>query len=329
MTLATLAPYMMQASIVLTVATLGLHARRGDVRSLLADHGRLARSLLAMDGVMVLLAVAVALAFPLYPAVKVALVALAVSPVPPLLPKKELKVGGSSSYAVGLLVVSAVVSVVVVPAAVYLVGPSIGDPRHLSANAVAQVVATTVLVPLAVGIVLRRLAPGLVDRVTKPVTTLCTVLFAVAALTIVAAAWRPIASLVGNGTLLAIALFWATGLAAGHLLGGPAREDRVVLALSTASRHPAVAIAAGTAIAPGETRLLAAIVLYLLVGGVLSAVYLRLLGPVPAAAAPDVPPYALERFADDDDATSPRIVHSASRTEGLTRSRPSRRNEPR
>jgi bile acid:Na+ symporter, BASS family len=289
MTLATLAPLMMQASIVLTVTALGLRARRGDVQSLLADRGRLARSLLSMHVVMPLLAVALAVAFDLHPAVEVALVALAVSPVPPLLPKKELKAGGRGSYAVGLLVVSAVLAVVTVPAAVALVGPEVGDPRHLSPNAVARLVATTVLVPLAAGIVIRGLAPGFANRAVKPAVSLSTLLFSAAALLVVAASLRSILALMGNGTLLAIAVFSATGLATGHVLGGPAREDRVVLALSTASRHPGVAIAAGAALAPGETRMLAAVVLYLVVGGVLSAAYLRLLGHAPMAAGPGGP----------------------------------------
>lgn len=289
MTLATLAPMMMQASIVLTVTALGLRARRGDVRSLLVDRGRLSRSLLSMHLVMPLLAVALAAAFTLHPAVEVALLALAVSPVPPLLPKKELKAGGRGSYVVGLLVVSAVLAVVVVPAAVSLLGPHVGGPRHLAPNEVARLVATTVLAPLAAGVVLRSLAPGLADRAVKPAVSLSTVLFTIAAVLVVAASLRSILSLVGNGTLLAITLFSATGMATGHLLGGAEREDRVVLALSTASRHPGVATAAGAVLAPGETRMLAAIVLYLLVGGVLSATYLRLLGHPGMAAGPGGP----------------------------------------
>lgn len=289
MTLATVAPLMMQASIVLTVTALGLRARRGDVRSLLADRGRLARSLLSMHGVMPLLALALVLAFGLHPAVEVALVALAVSPVPPLLPKKELKAGGRGSYVVGLLVVSAVLAVAVVPAAVALTGPYVGGAGRLSPDAVARLVATTVLVPLAAGVVLRRLAPGFADRAVKHAVRLSTILFSTAAVLVVAASLRSIASLLGNGSLLAITLFSATGMVTGHLLGGPERENRVVLALSTASRHPGVATAASAVIAPGETRMLAAIVLYLLVGGVLSRVYLALLDHPAMAAGPGGP----------------------------------------
>jgi BASS family bile acid:Na+ symporter len=289
MTLATVATLMMQASIVLTVAALGLRARRGDVRSLLTDRGRLARSLLAMHLVMPLLAVGLAMAFDLHPAVEVALVALAVSPVPPLLPKKELKVGGRDSYAVGLAVVSAVIAVAMVPAAVSLAAPRTGGQGHLSPNAVARLVATTILVPLAAGIVLRRLAPGWVDRTAKPAVRLSTFLFITAALMVVAASLPSIVSLIGNGTLLALTLFSATGLATGHLLGGPAREDRVVLALSTASRHPGVAIAAGAVLAPDETKVLAAIVLYVLMDAALSSAYVRLLRHAAMAAGPVAP----------------------------------------
>jgi BASS family bile acid:Na+ symporter len=286
MTLATLATLMMQASIVLTVAALGLHARRGDVRSLLADRGRLASSLLAMHLVMPLLAVGVAVAFDLHPAVEVALVALSVSPVPRGRPWRGVGGGGRASYAVGLAVVSAVLAVVIVPAAVSLVASHVGSQGHLAASAVARLVASTVLVPVAVGVALRRLARGFVDRVARPAVRLSALLFTTATLLVVAASLRSIVPLIGNGTLLAITLFLVAGLATGHLLGGPAREDRVVLALSTASRHPGVAAAAGAALAPGETRVLAAIVLYLLMDRVLSSAYLLLIRHPAMAAAP-------------------------------------------
>ena len=44
-----------------------------------------------------------------------------------------------------------------------------------------------------------------------------------------------IAGVIDGRTLLAIAAFVLVGLAAGHVLGGPAPENASVLALSTAS----------------------------------------------------------------------------------------------
>ena len=68
-----------------------------------------------MNVVMPLVAVGLVVAFDLPLPVKIALVALAISPVPPLLPNKEATAGGRVSYAIGLLVALALFSIVIVP----------------------------------------------------------------------------------------------------------------------------------------------------------------------------------------------------------------------
>jgi bile acid:Na+ symporter, BASS family len=87
-------------------------------------------------------------------------------------------------------------------------------------------------------------------------------------------AWPAISSLIGNGTLFAFALFVLVVLATGHWLGGPDPQDRTVLALSTASRHPGVAMAIAQANFPGQKLVVGAILLYLIVNVILSALYL-------------------------------------------------------
>jgi BASS family bile acid:Na+ symporter len=79
----------------------------------------------------------------------------------------------------------------------------------------------------------------------------------------------------GNGMLLAFAAFVATGLLVGHLLGGPEPENRVVLALATASRHPGIAIALAQSAFPAQKLVVPAVLAYLLVSAVVSAAYLR------------------------------------------------------
>lgn len=281
-TLATLVPAVLKASIVLTVLAFGLGVRRGDVQAVFRDPWKPLRSFVAMDVVMPLLAFGLAMAFDLNPAVKVALVTLSVSPVPPLLPRKELKAGGSGSYAAGLFATSALVSVLTVPLVVRLVGRVTGDPLRMAPEEVATLVVATVLGPLAAGIAIRRVAPAFAQGAATPLSVLAMVLLVAACVPLLLTARGPVMSLVGNGTLLAIGIFTLVGLVAGHLLGGPERRDRVVLALSTASRHPGVAIAAGAAIAPGEKRVFAAVLLYLLVSAVLSAIYLRTFGRIPS-----------------------------------------------
>ena len=67
---------------------------------------------------------------------------------------------------------------------------------------------------------------------------------------------------------------WLVGLAIGHLLGGPAPENRTSLAISTASRHPGIALALAQANFPAEKLVLAALLLYLLINAIVSIPYI-------------------------------------------------------
>src|SRR5215470_11000596 len=103
MTLMLVIKLAIMASVFLLVFAIGLKATLRDFNYLFRHPGLLARSLLSMNGVMLLFAIAVAALFNIHPAIKIALVTLAVSPVPPILPTKQEKAGGSESYAIGLL----------------------------------------------------------------------------------------------------------------------------------------------------------------------------------------------------------------------------------
>lgn len=274
MDIATLIPLALKASIVLAVFGLGLTASPRDVTCLLRSPERLARSLLSMYVAMPLVAAVIAAAFDLHPAVEIALLTLAVAPVPPLLPRKAMKAGGQASYAIGLLVAAAVLAIVFTPLAVALLGRAFGVPARMPPAAIARLVLLTVLAPLAAGLLARRGAPALAERAAKPITLAATAMLVASALPIFFTAWPAIESLVGNGTLIAIATFVLVGLGVGHLLGGPDHDDRTVQALSTASRHPGIALAIASANFPEQKLVPAAILLYLIVSAVASLPYL-------------------------------------------------------
>jgi BASS family bile acid:Na+ symporter len=264
MDLAALLPHAITLSIVLLVLGLGLHATWRDAFYLFHHPGLLFRSVLAMNVIMPLVAAGLVLAFDLPLAVKVALVALAVSPVPPLLPKKEFKAGGDTSYAIGLLVAIAVLAVVTVPVAVSWFSSAFDRAGTISPLKVANTVLTTVLVPMAIGIALHRWRPDWARRIARPLAMFGLVLLVVSALPVLVGLWPAVRALVGNGTVLAIVTMAVIGLAVGHTLGGPDADTRTVLALSTSARHPAVSL--GVAVGSGvETQpALAAILLYLI-----------------------------------------------------------------
>jgi len=117
--------------------------------------------------------------------------------------------------------------------------------------------------------------PALAERLAQPLSQAATVLLIVAVLPVLFTSWHAIVSLIGNGTLLAIVVFVVAGLAIGHLLGGPDSDDRTVLALSTACRHPGVALAITSANFPEQKLVPAAVLLYLLVSAIVTIPYLN------------------------------------------------------
>lgn len=290
MDLASLVQWGLKASVFLTVASIGLGAGWRDAAFLLARPRRLGRAMAALFLVMPLLAVGLAIAFHFHPAVEVAMIALAISPIPPLMPRKVVKAGIGFSFAIGLVVAASLVAVVVIPLVVDLLGLLLGRAAHITMGTVFRVVLLTVILPLGAGMALRALVPGLADRFGPRLGDAAALLMLACLLPTIVAVWPQIAGLVGNGTILALVVFTAAGLATGHLLGGPEAEDRVVLALATGCRHPGVALSIAMAQPWGGPEKLGAVVLYLMVGAVLSLGYLawcrrrrRLSGPAGAA----------------------------------------------
>lgn len=272
---ATLVPRVLTTSYVLMVVALGLDAHIEDVRILLTRPSLFVRSLLSMDVIMPIVAVALAYTFALNPAVEIALVALALSPVHTILPRKQVQAGGRASYVHGLFFFAGLVAIVFIPVALEVVERVFNVPLHLAPAVVAKIVLTTVLGPLAIGAAIKALMPGVAAKIARPLGLLATVLLLPVVVLVLAKGWRDMVSLVGHGALVAFGVFVITGLVAGHLLGGPEPEDSAVLALATSTRHPGVAMTIAAANFPDQKLVLPAVLLFLIVSAILELPYIR------------------------------------------------------
>jgi len=215
------------------------------------------------------------LLFDLNPVIKIALVTLAVSPVPPVLPAKQEKAGGSASYTIGLLVATALVSAFLVPLAIGLLSSSFDIEMHEPASAIASVVLLSVIVPLLAGVVIRHFIPDLAKRIERPISRFATVLLIVAVVPVLFIAWHAIHALIGDGIVVMLVLFTLIGVGVGHLLGGPNPDDRTVLALATGTRHPGVALAIASLNFPDEKAVMAVVLYHLVIGAIVSIPYVR------------------------------------------------------
>jgi BASS family bile acid:Na+ symporter len=242
-----------QVSIVTTVFGFGLGATRADLEYVLRRPRALTVSLLAMFVVMPVVALALELYLDLPHPTRVALVVIALSPVPQLLPRTEIASGGRASYAYGLAFAVSALSLLLVPGLVHFLGRVMSRPFDVPPGSVSGVLVPTVLLPLAAGFLVGRALPGFARRVHAPLVRAANILLSIALVLLLASAAPSLLEVLDVRTVLAMVAFVGAGLAVGHAMGGPDPSDAVVLAIACTNRNPAIAISMATANFPTES----------------------------------------------------------------------------
>ena len=264
----------LQASVWLTVFSLGLRTRLADLGAQSRRPWLLARALVAIFALPPAFAMALVLALPIPATVRFALLALSVSPAAPALGRRQPKIGAEAHAVAGLLVLAAAVSVVATPVLVALAAGLLGAHAAVHPGVVARTVLVTIAAPLAVGVALRLAAARAAAVAGRLADRIGGALFLAAALALLVVAGPGLAPLMRDGVLLVITATVLVAMAAGHLLGRGREAISAPLALAAATRHPGVAMAIAAASFPGQTRsLAAAVLLVILVNAVVSAPY--------------------------------------------------------
>lgn len=276
MTLTQMIGLAIAASMFLVVFALGLHSRFDNLIYLSRHPGLFLRSILAMNVVMLFFAIAVIMLFHPPAPIRIALVALAVSPVPPVLPGMQFRAGGSPEYAIGLLAGAAIVSIIFVPFVIELTGRIFAIDIHEPIGKVASIVLISVVIPLVAGMALRHFAPAFAERTAAPILTLSTVILLISVVPVLAIAAPAFWSLVGNGVVACLIAFTLVGVAVGHFMGGPDPDNRAVLALATGTRHPGIAVVISIINFPDQKAVLSVVLFHLVIGAIVSLTYAKL-----------------------------------------------------
>jgi bile acid:Na+ symporter, BASS family len=265
----------LKISIPMQVFATGLGAAWQDAMYLFRRPRLLANSILARNVAVPAIAIVLIKTFPFHVAIAITLGVLAVTPVPPLLPRSQIKAGAHSGYVLGLLVSQSLLSIVLVPVTIEFMDWALGARAHFSAVRVAALIGVTILIPLAAGMLASRFMPKL-KRIAPQILMLGTVLLIAGSIPLLFLGWRAFGALAGNGAFFAIAIFIVAGTAAGHFLGGRRPGERVALAIATPARHPGLAVAIAEANYPQQSRLVAgAVVIYLILRLLLLVPYAR------------------------------------------------------
>jgi bile acid:Na+ symporter, BASS family len=253
----------LQVSIVSLVFGFGLRTTFADLVRVLRTPLLLLRAVIAVFVVMPLFALLVVKVAPFSRTAEFAFVALSLSPMPPLLPRRIGKAHGDVGFSIALLVVLACLSIVTIPISLWLIEQATHQGGFVAPGRIAKIVVVMIVLPLFAGMTVRKHWPGAVPLVEKIASVITWVLMPLAGVVLLVALAPMLWAALGMGAMLAIGAFVAFGLAVGHYLGAPNPDLSTDLALATACRHPAIALTIATAASPGG-HFGATIALYLL-----------------------------------------------------------------
>jgi len=160
----------------------------------------------------------------------------------PFLPILAQLAKGNLAFAAGLMVLLMVVTVGYLPLVLPLLLPGV----TVNPLKIAQSLFLLMLIPLGIALAVNAKAPAFAAKVRPWLGRISSLsLIALVAL-LVLINLKSVLAVFGTGGILAGLLFIAAGLGTGWLLGGPARDTRLVLGLGTAQRNIAAALVVGS-----------------------------------------------------------------------------------
>ncbi|MFN5117652.1 MAG: bile acid:sodium symporter [Cyanobacteriota bacterium] len=211
--------------------------------------------------------------------VRFAIALMAICPSAPLTLRKADRAGADPELAAMLQVLAALVAVVSVPLLADLFRATYEiEGWNIGPLAVAQQVGQAQILPLFLGLLLRRRRPALADRIEAPLEKIGNaLLLLLIGLVLFKAAPLLVPFLLQNGlAVLFIGLMVLASLAIGYVLAAAEPRQAISSALVTSMRNPGLALLFASTYAPQMTGVKIAILVYLLVTVVLSLPVLRL-----------------------------------------------------
>lgn len=264
----------MQLSVLVFVITsmfsMGLSLTMGQIIEPLRSVRLVVLALAANFILVPVLAYVILLIIPLEQGLATGLIIMATAAGAPFLPKLAQSAKGNMAFSVGLMTLLMVSTIIYMP----LVLPFLLQGVEVDALAIAQSLLFTMLVPLAVGLLIKWRYESTADSLQPhmaQVSTVALVLLMVSGLVI---NFSDIVDVIGTGGILAVLIFLIAATIIGYLLGGPAANTRSVLGLGTAQRNLAAAlIVAGQNFADDPD-----VIVMILVAGLVGLVVLMVIG---------------------------------------------------
>jgi BASS family bile acid:Na+ symporter len=271
------------ASVLLFLTTLmflvGLQVSLPDILAMTRNYGLAARSLLANVVVFPILVVLLTAPVHLPREVLIGVLLMAAAPGVPFLPRMAAAAKGNLIFAIDLMILLQAVSVVTTPVTLNLILPV----QEAVKVPVLRTIATLVLfqlLPLALGMLVRHLAPQHAAAIAKPVSALSTLGLIGTVVFFIVPHLNVLAKVAGGGALVSMLLLVVVAWPIGWVLGGPEASIRKTLAIGTSLRNVGLCLLIATREFP-DTGVAAVVTSYFLIQAIANLVYAKYLGRGP------------------------------------------------
>jgi len=241
----------------------GLQVKRTHLVEMFKNTGLLIRMLIANILIVPALGYALAKVFRLPTEVETGFLLMAIAPGVPFVLASVRKRGGHLALAVEMALLLPLVSILTIPITAALVLPP-GASAHIPIGRFLVTLVLFQFVPLLLGIFVGERAPAAAQRLGGPMQ----MVFFAAAIGLIGLMMQKlvhdVALVYGSNGMWAMLCIVLLSLGTGWLLGGPAREDRRVLALGTALRNVGLGALVATSNFQSE-QVAATVIVYFLI----------------------------------------------------------------
>ncbi|MFV2034750.1 MAG: hypothetical protein ACC631_06525 [Halocynthiibacter sp.] len=257
--------------------TIGINQSLEQLTSLLRKREVLLRALVSVLVVVPVVVFTLLLVFDLPPEVATGLALLAAAPGAPLTTQRSHMTGANVEYVTSLQLTLALTAVVVTPLILGVFNAVFElTTERVSLLQVAGQIATVTFLPVIVGLLLRHYAPRLVAVTEKPLNILANVLFLllVIAMVVVLAMAPDLRAklLLGWPAIAAIVIIAVAAVTAGHLIGGPQKDQRAGLAVASLARNVGLAMFIAS-VSADDNGVIPTLLVYILLGTTVQVIY--------------------------------------------------------
>lgn len=266
-------PLVMLVFVVSSMLAVGVSLTVGQILNPLRNIRLVSLSLLSNFILMPLGALGIAKLLRLDEPLGIALLLLGTAAGAPFLPKLASIAKSNLAFAVGLMVLLMVLTVAYMP----LVLPLLLEGVSVDPMKIAGSLLFLMLLPLAIGLVVKARLSRVADRVRGPLNRISSLSLTLLIVLMLITNVQNVIALFGTRGVLASILFLFAGAGIGWLLGGPDFGTKGVLALGTAQRNIAAALVVGGQ-SFDDQKVLVMVVVVAVVGLLILMPLARLLG---------------------------------------------------